>query len=135
MSSAFKSYDVRGVYPTEINEDLAYKLGRAFVQFLNVDEVVVGMDGRTSSPSLSKALIDGITDQGAKAVDIGFCTHPALMFADGFYKFPAGIMITASGRPGGRENPAGRSCCGRSRAASTPSRPIDSLSDCGVRRT
>lgn len=93
----FKAYDVRGVYPSEIDEDTAYKIGRAFVTFLGCKKVVVGQDMRKSSPSLFEALTRGITDQGADVIDIGACDTPYFYF--GTAKYEAGIMVTASHNP------------------------------------
>jgi phosphomannomutase len=93
----FKAYDIRGIYPSELNEETAYKIGRAFVKFLNVKEVLVGQDGRISSPQLFESLARGITDQGADIIDIGLCSTP--MFYFGTAKYQAGIMITASHNP------------------------------------
>ena len=92
----FMAYDIRGKVPSELNEDIAYRIGRAFVQLFNLTDVVVGRDERISSEKLSKAMIRGITDQGANVTDIGFCSTPALYFASGFYDFPGAVMITAS---------------------------------------
>lgn len=96
----FKAYDIRGVYPEEINEDAAYLIGRAFVQFLGCKSVVVGQDMRLSSPSLFEALARGITDQGATVIKIGMVATPMLSFAVMKWGEPAGIMISASHNPG-----------------------------------
>ncbi|MFH2028207.1 MAG: phosphomannomutase/phosphoglucomutase [Nanoarchaeota archaeon] len=99
--SIFKAYDVRGIYPTELNEQLAYKIGRAFVTFLKVDKVAVSMDMRESSRSLKEQLIKGITDQGADVIEVeGLCSTPRNYFACWFLKAPASIMVTASHNPG-----------------------------------
>ncbi len=97
--SIFKAYDIRGIYPKELNEDIAYKLGRAFVTFLGCKKVVVSRDARLSGKSLSKALIKGLTDQGADVVDIGLSSTPMNYFANNFLKADASIMITASHNP------------------------------------
>ncbi len=97
MSSIFKAYDIRGIYPSELNEEIAYKIGRAFVTFLNVKSVVVGRDARSSSPQLFKALTQGIADQGADTINIGLCSTP--MFYFGSKDAEASIMITASHNP------------------------------------
>ena len=93
----FKAYDIRGIYPEQLNEEDAYKIGRAFVTFLECKEVVVGQDMRKSSPVLFKSLIKGITDQGADVIDIGYCSTPYFYF--GTAKHEAGIMVTASHNP------------------------------------
>lgn len=97
--SIFRGYDVRGTYPTEINEELAYKVGRALVKFLKCKKVVIGYDMRKSSKKLLKAAIKGVTDQGADITEIGLCTTPLLNFSVVKYKYDAGIMITASHNP------------------------------------
>ncbi|NKQ38287.1 MAG: phosphomannomutase/phosphoglucomutase, partial [Methanosarcinales archaeon] len=95
--SIFKAYDVRGLYPSELNEELAYKIGRAFVSYFKIKEVVIGYDARASSSELFKALSDGIIDQGADVVDIGLASTPLLYFAS--KEAEASIMITASHLP------------------------------------
>ncbi|GHO91210.1 phosphomannomutase/phosphoglucomutase [Reticulibacter mediterranei] len=96
----FKAYDIRGVYGENLTDDVAYKIGRAAAQYLNVPEIAVGRDMRLSSPQLATALIRGITDQGVNAVDLGMVTTDALYFAVGKFNYPAGVMITASHNPG-----------------------------------
>src|SRR3954447_10137184 len=66
----FKAYDIRGIYPTELNEDAAYAIGRAFVTFLKAEQVIVGRDMRLSGPQIFDALTRGIMDQGADVIDI-----------------------------------------------------------------
>jgi len=95
----FKAYDIRGVYPSEIDEDAAYRIGRAIVTFLNVNQVAVGHDMRVSSPQLAQAVMHGIMDQGADVVDLDLTTTDELYFAVGKFEYPAGIMITASHNP------------------------------------
>ena len=95
----FKAYDIRGIYPTDINEDLAYKIGKAFVTHLKCPSVAVGRDMRLASPQLSKALMRGITDSGADVIDIGMVSTDGLYFAVGKFGYPAGIMVTASHNP------------------------------------
>jgi len=97
--SIFKAYDIRGTYPNQLNEEAAYKIGRAFVEYLRCKEVVVGEDIRLSSPSLFQHLTRGITEAGADVIDIGLCSTDALYFAVGKFGYPAGIMITASHNP------------------------------------
>lgn len=103
-SSIFRSYDIRGIYPSTVNEDSAYLIGRAFVKFLNPKgktglNIVVGRDNRLSSVSLFKSLSRGIIDQGVKVIDIGLSTTPMLYWACGFYGYDGGINITASHNP------------------------------------
>src|SRR3954466_670544 len=99
IGALFKAYDVRGLVPSELTTDLAYRIGRAVVVYLGCDQVAVGRDMRVSGTMLSAALIDGIRDQGADVVDLGLVSTDALYFAVGKYGFPAGVMITASHNP------------------------------------
>jgi phosphomannomutase len=96
----FKAYDVRGIYPTELNEETAYRIGRAFAQHLGVNQVAVGRDMRVSSPAIAAAIMRGVTEQGADAIDLGLTTTDELYFAVGKFGYPAGVMITASHNPG-----------------------------------
>ena len=96
----FKDYDVRGTYPDQLTDDIAYRLGRGVVAFLKPDRVAVGRDMRLSSPALASALMRGITDQGADAVELGEVSTDELYFAVGKFGFPTGIMVTASHNPG-----------------------------------
>ena len=98
LSKIFKAYDVRGVYGKDLTDDVAYKIGRAFVSFLKCKEVVVGYDMRVSSPKLSKAFMKGVNEQGANAIDIGMVSTDGLYFASGFLNKP-GVMFTASHNP------------------------------------
>lgn len=93
----FKAYDIRGKYPSEINESIAYKTGRALVSFFGVKKIVVGQDARLSSPVLVKALTQGIIDQGADVIKIGLCSTPMFYFASNLAE--AAVMITASHNP------------------------------------
>lgn len=95
----FKAYDVRGVYPDELNADIAYAIGRALVAYLQPSEVAVGRDMRVSGEVLAAALIDGIRDQGADVIDVGLVSTDALYFAVGKDGYSAGVMITASHNP------------------------------------
>lgn len=99
FGALFKAYDIRGIVPKELNTQVAYRIGRALVAFLDVDTVAVGRDMRVSGPDLQAALIDGIRDQGANVVDIGLVSTDTLYFAVGKYGYPAGVMITASHNP------------------------------------
>ncbi len=97
--SIFKSYDIRGIYPTELNEDAAYKIGRAFVKYTGSKNIVVGYDARLSCLSLLKALASGILAEGAQITSIGQLPTEDLYFSLANYNFDAGIMITASHNP------------------------------------
>ena len=98
ISEIFKAYDVRGVYGQNLTEEVAYKIGRAFVYFLKCRNIVVGIDMRISSPKLSKAFMKGVIEQGANAIFIGQVCTDAVYFASGFLKKPA-VMFTASHNP------------------------------------
>lgn len=96
--SIFKAYDIRGIYPTELNEEIAYLIGRAFVTFLGAETVIVGRDMRTSGPALFDAVTCGIMDQGADVADIGMVSTDQYYFACTQLGFP-GMMVTASHNP------------------------------------
>ncbi|MAG91985.1 phosphomannomutase/phosphoglucomutase [Candidatus Woesearchaeota archaeon] len=98
LNEIFKAYDVRGIYGENLTEQIAYDIGKAFVTFLRCKKVVVGTDMRLSSPKLSKALMKGITDQGADAILIGEVCTDAVYFASGHLNQP-GVMFTASHNP------------------------------------
>lgn len=97
--NAFKAYDIRGRVPGELNEDMAYSIGRAFVYILQAKKVCVGRDIRLSSPLLSAALIRGINDAGADVIDIGLCGTEQVYFATSYLGLDGGIMVTASHNP------------------------------------
>lgn len=97
--SIFKSRDIRGIYPRELNEETAHKIGQTFVEYAKVKNVVVGRDMRLSSPALFKALTKGIITQGADVYNIGLVPTECLYFTLGHYGYEAGIMITASHNP------------------------------------
>jgi phosphomannomutase len=99
--SIFKAYDIRGIYPDALNEDVARKIGRAYVNYLELSgsRVVVGRDMRLSSPALEEAFIQGVTEAGADVLDIGLVSTDALYFAVGHLEEPGGAMITASHNP------------------------------------
>lgn len=99
QATIFKAYDVRGIVPDELDADLAYKVGRALVLFLEPEQVAVGHDMRVSGDALAGAMIDGIRDQGADVIDVGLVSSDALYFAVGKYGYDAGVMITASHNP------------------------------------
>jgi phosphomannomutase len=95
----FKAYDIRGRVPGELNEEVAYRVGRAFVDFLSAKSVVVGHDIRLTSASLSDALIRGITDAGADVTHIGQCGTEEVYFATFELGVDGGICVTASHNP------------------------------------
>ncbi|HZA27499.1 MAG TPA: phosphomannomutase/phosphoglucomutase [Actinomycetota bacterium] len=94
----FKAYDVRGVYPEDLSEDIARRIGSAFAEFTGARSVVLGRDCRISSPSLAAAFGEGVTGRGADVVDIGLATTDMLYFASGRLNQP-GAMFTASHNP------------------------------------
>lgn len=96
--SIFKAYDIRGVYPDPLNEEVAYAVGRAFVNLLACEEVVVGRDMRLSSPAIKEHLIRGLTEQGADVVDIGMVGTDQYYHACATLGRP-GLMVTASHNP------------------------------------
>ncbi len=97
--SCFKAYDVRGRVPDQLNEDIAYNIGRAFVDFLQAKFVVVGHDIRLTSKSLTQALVNGITDGGADVLHIGQCGTEEVYFATFNNPVDGGICVTASHNP------------------------------------
>ena len=103
--SIFKAYDIRGIYPEQINEDLVYKIGRAYSTFLIKENpekklsIVVSSDMRLSSPSLRENLIKGIIDSGINVIDIGLASTPTFYFAVAFYGYDGGLQISASHNP------------------------------------
>ena len=96
--SIFKAYDIRGIYPDPLREDVAYAVGRAFVKLLACAEVVVGRDMRLSSPAIKEHLLRGLTDQGADIVDIGMVGTDQYYYACATLELP-GLMVTASHNP------------------------------------
>jgi len=103
LNKIFKAYDIRGIYLKEIDENIAYELGRAFVLFLRKKapkiNIVVAQDNRSSSLKLKKALCKGIIETGANVIDIGLAMTPMFYFANAFYKVDGGISVTASHNP------------------------------------
>ena len=100
MSGIFKAYDIRGIFPGELNEEMARAIGRAYVEFTGARKVVVGRDMRPHSADLFRGLSRGLTEQGADVIDIGLCSTPQSYFANGTLNADGSIMITASHNPG-----------------------------------
>jgi len=100
MNEIFKAYDIRGVYPSQLDEDIAFSLGRALADFLNVSSICIGRDMRLSSPNLKESLIAGIMNQGVSVIDLGLTSTDMVYFATGKFSYGAGVMITASHNPG-----------------------------------
>ncbi|MDE1164237.1 MAG: phosphomannomutase [Pseudomonas sp.] len=101
VTQCFKAYDIRGQVPEQLNEDIAYRIGRSLVAELQGKSFVVGQDMRLESPPLATALMRGITDAGANVIDIGLCGTEEVYFATSHYKVDGGVMITASHNPKG----------------------------------
>ena len=123
LDKIFRAYDIRGIYPKEINEKIAYKIGRAVAEFLISETqassfkletpstsfrkmketesmyLVIGRDNRLSSERLAKVIIEGVRDQGVNVIDIGISTTPMFYFAVTNWKITGGVMITASHNP------------------------------------
>ncbi len=98
FEKSFKDADIRGTYPDEINEGVAYAVACAFVEEFSYTKVVVGRDMRLSSPELHTAFVAGVRDAGADVIDVGMVATPQLYFASGSLHLP-GVMITASHSP------------------------------------
>jgi phosphomannomutase len=101
-SGIFKFYDVRGEYPEQINGETAYKIGRAFVSFLDKTnpKIIIGRDCRLSSPELFKNFAKGAVDGGGEVTEIGLSTTPMLYWANAFFGYDGGVEVTASHNPG-----------------------------------
>ena len=97
--AAFKAYDIRGRVPEELNEELAYRVGRVFAQMYAAEKVVVGRDVRLSSEKLTIALSEGLSDGGCEVMNIGLCGTEMVYFATSHLKADGGIMVTASHNP------------------------------------
>jgi phosphomannomutase len=95
----FKAYDVRGVYPAELDEEGAYAIGRAYVDQFEPRRIAVGRDMRVSSPAMAEAAIRGASDSGAEVLDIGLVGTEMLYFAVGELGLDGGIEVTASHNP------------------------------------
>ena len=97
--AGFKAYDLRGRVPSELNDDVAYRVGRAYAEFVKPAKVVVGRDIRLSSEELSKALEQGLLDSGVDVYDIGLCGTEVVYFGTFSQGMDGGIMVTASHNP------------------------------------
>jgi len=95
----FKAYDIRGKVPEELNSDVAYRVGRAYVEYLGTETCVVGHDVRLTSEELTNALVKGLTDAGADVIDIGQCGTEEVYFATFHLETDGGICVTASHNP------------------------------------
>jgi len=97
--TCFKAYDARGKVPDELNEDIAYRVGRAYAEFIHPAQVAVGRDARLSGDKLFDALTRGLMDSGVDVLDLGLCGTEAVYFAAFHQQLDGGIMITASHNP------------------------------------
>ena len=97
--TCFKAYDIRGQLGTELDEDIAYRIGRAFAEFLKPQKVVLGGDVRLTSETLKQALSNGIRDAGADVIDIGMVGTEEVYFATSHLQADGGIEVTASHNP------------------------------------
>ncbi len=97
--TCFKAYDVRGRVPAELDEELAYRIGRAYAAFLTPTRVCVGRDVRTSSLPLAEALAAGLQDSGVEVWDLGLCGTEQVYFYTSHLQLDGGIMVTASHNP------------------------------------
>jgi phosphomannomutase len=97
--SIFKAYDIRGIYPEQIDETTALMIGRAFVKFLGCKRIVVTHDMRASAPSIQAAFVEGATSMGCDVALGGLASTPTNYFAIGHYGFDAGVQVTASHNP------------------------------------
>ncbi len=95
----FKAYDVRGIYPGELDEDGAYAIGRAYVEHFEPKAIAVGRDMRLSSPAMAEAAIRGASDGGAAVVDVGMIGTEMLYYAVGALSLDGGLAVTASHNP------------------------------------
>ena len=98
-TKAFGAYDIRGIYPQTINEEIAYRIGRFFPALFAAKKVVLGNDIRLSGPVLKEALMKGLTESGCDVLDIGQCGTEMIYFATSHLKLDGGVMITASHNP------------------------------------
>jgi len=97
--TCFTAYDVRGLIPDELNEEIAYRIGKAYAAFLNPKKVVVGYDIRLSSQQICQALIKGLIDAGVNVSIIGQCGTEEIYFATSYLNMDGGIVVTASHNP------------------------------------
>ena len=101
MAGIFKAYDIRGIYPEQLNEEIAEKIGRAYIEFSGAKKVVIGHDMRPDSTPLFAAIAKGMTEQGADVINLGMCSTPMSYFANGKLGADGSVIITASHNPAG----------------------------------
>jgi phosphomannomutase len=95
----FRAYDIRGIYPTDIDEEAYYRIAKGYVYLFKPKNICVGMDARQSSPPLKASLIRGFLDAGVDVIDIGEITTDMLYFAVGEYGYSGGVVVSASHNP------------------------------------
>src|SRR5438093_8786294 len=98
-ASIFRAYDIRGIYPTQIDGELARRVGRAFIDYLGAKRIAVGRDARASSPEISAGFIRGARSQGALVIDVGTVGTDVLYYAVASADLEGGAIITASHNP------------------------------------
>lgn len=99
LLSCFKAYDIRGKLGSELNTNIAYRIGRAFAQHTKAQQVVVGGDVRLTSEELKLALANGLMDGGSDVIDVGLCGTEHIYFATSYLQCGGGIVVTASHNP------------------------------------
>lgn len=97
--SIFKAYDIRGIYPDQLSEEMARKIGNCFAQIVTGERIVTSRDMRGSSKPLQDALIGGMVEAGKEVTNIGLASTPMMNFAVGKFDFDAGVQVTASHNP------------------------------------
>src|SRR5881628_2095914 len=97
--NSFRAYDIRGVYPTDLDEEAFYRIAKAYTYLFHPKTMVGGMDARESSPQLKKALTAGFVDAGVNVVDIGGITTDMLYYAVGSSDYSGGVVVSASHNP------------------------------------
>lgn len=95
----FKAYDIRGIYPTDLDEEAFYQIALAYASLLKPKNVAVGMDARLSSPSLKEKVVQGFLDSGVNVIEVGEVTTDMIYFAVGAYDYSGGIIVSASHNP------------------------------------
>src|SRR5687767_14261537 len=97
--AVFKAYDIRGLYRTELDEDGAYAIGRAYAEHFEPRRIAVGRDMRLSSPAMAEAVIRGVVEAGSDVLDIGLVGTEMVYFAVGELGLDGGVAVTASHNP------------------------------------
>jgi len=99
LEQIFKAYDIRGIYPEELDERKAYRIGRAFIRYLGTGNLIIGHDARLSSPSLSEAFSAGALEEKCQVTHAGMVSTDMVYFALGYYGYQGACMVTASHNP------------------------------------